>query len=167
MTSGSSSDALRAPEGTAWREDQGERIELGQNTGTKSSQLGLADSGDTEAGHRTPSSIQRGAPRRLFDFVLAGDVLYKQSLLLPFLETVDTMMARDGRLLLCHVPRAGVTHQLVEEVLDRAGFSFRVPEHKRIMGDVAKGACEVGGIELSIDDARHARLYLVKRRPCS
>lgn len=97
-----------------------------------------------------------GCPLRYFDFVLAGDVLYKQSLLAPFLGTVQEMLARGGKLLLCHVPRAGVTYDIVEQAFLQAGFVFEVLNGKY-------GGHVVGGVELCADDARRARLYSVFR----
>jgi len=53
--------------------------------------------------------------------VVAGDVLYKQPLVEPFFETVrlllcsGNLVASNRRMLLCHVPRAGVTHEIVAD----------------------------------------------------
>ncbi|CAN0118488.1 unnamed protein product [Ectocarpus sp. 12 AP-2014] len=126
------------------------------------------------------------SPLKSFDFILAGDVLYKHSLLEPFLGTVRDMLAAGGRMLLCHVPRAGVTYDIVERAFAQAGFAFEI-----LNGDnkeegskgqssggeggakdvgradarkegAAGGHCDapdVGGIELCVDDARRARLY--------
>ena len=53
----------------------------------------------------SPSS----SPKISFDLILAGDVLYKSHLPVPFYESVRSMLAYPGgTLLLCHVPRAGV-----------------------------------------------------------
>lgn len=117
--------------------------------------------GESLAG--SPSTPPRGS----FDFILAGDVLYKQDLLVPFLSTVDEMMAPQGRLLLCHVPRAGVTHDIVEGALAAGGFAFEVvsrsKEQPEDVGAVARECEDVGGVELCMDDARRARLYSVTR----
>ena len=51
------------------------------------------------------------------DLVLAGDVLYKRSLVEPFLDALEAALAPGGRALLCHLPRAGVSHEVVEACL--------------------------------------------------
>lgn len=132
---------------------------------------------------RTPPPAS--SPLKSFDFILAGDVLYKHCLLEPFLGTVRDMLAPGGRMLLCHVPRAGVTYEIVQQAFVDAGFSFEIlnGDGKR-REDVEKGSSEenqdagggtgvaargpggsccdttaVGGVELCVDDARRARLY--------
>lgn len=105
---------------------------------------------------KPPAGKPSGWPLQGFDFVLAGDVLYKDSLSAPFLGTVQKMLARGGRLFLCHVPRAGVTYDIVEQAFLDAGFGFQVLSGKED-GHV------VGGVELCEDDARRARLYSVSR----
>lgn len=135
----------------------------------------------------TPQSGSR-LPLESFDFILAGDVLYKHCLLDPFLGTVRDMLAPDGRMLLCHVPRAGVTYGIVERAFAEAGFTFEIlngdkkltngescseedqdPEGDGRSGlavEAAHGSrCDttaVGGVELCVDDARRARLYEVR-----
>ena len=51
------------------------------------------------------------------DLVLAGDVLYKRALVEPFLDALEAALAPGGRALLCHLPRAGVSHEVVEAAL--------------------------------------------------
>lgn len=128
------------------------------------------------------------SPLKSFDFVLAGDVLYKHCLLEPFLGTVRDMLAPGGRLLLCHVPRAGVTHDIVERTFVEAGFVFNIltwdNKEKETSGGKSRSdeegggpktdartssvdetggsgcdATSVGGVELCVDYARRARLY--------
>ncbi|CAN0121204.1 unnamed protein product [Discosporangium mesarthrocarpum] len=94
------------------------------------------------------------------DLIIAGDVLYKPELLAPLMETARTGSVRGGgmRMLLCHVPRAGVTYGMVEEALTSAGFSFEV------VGSGAGGCVEggfVGGVEVCVDYASRARLYSI------
>lgn len=125
------------------------------------------------------------SPLKSFDYVLAGDVLYKRCLLGPFLGTVRDMLAPGGRMLLCHVPRAGVTYDIVERAFVEAGFAFEilnvdkkdsndescseeVPEGgtgSDLAAEVAHGSrcatTTVGGVDLCVDDARRARLYEV------
>lgn len=119
-------------------------------------ELGTSDTSKT-----SPNILSR-EPRSSFKLVLAGDVLYKHSLIAPFLVTVDEMMAPDGCMLLCHVPRAGVTYEMVEEFLRRTGFAFRVLSKSSVHSEPAEDG-DVGGVEVCIDDARRARLYLVTR----
>lgn len=108
----------------------------------------------------------RRAPPGSFDFILAGDVLYKHTLLDPFLKTVDKMLASGGQLFLCHIPRAGVTYDEVEQAITRAGFRFRAVDSGEGCGlSAGETTTEVGGIELCVDDARRARLYAVSRIP--
>lgn len=103
-------------------------------------------------------------PQGLFDFILAGDVLYKQTLLEPFLGTVEEMLAPNGRLLLCHVPRAGVTYDIVEDAFTRNRLAFTVVDGSKDKMEINGGRDDVGGVELCMDDARRARLYSVTRK---
>lgn len=130
--------------------------------------------------------LEEGAPsnptaptKESFDFILAGDVLYKESLLAPFLGTVREMLAAGGKMFLCHVPRAGVTYEIVEQALADAGFGFQVVsgntkstssgwergeggENEAGENSNSISATAVGGIDLCVDDARRARLYEVQ-----
>ncbi|CAM9308158.1 unnamed protein product [Laminaria digitata] len=147
----------------------------------------------TELGHKTPghreeeeeeeeappagsvlASPQRASPLKFFDFILAGDVLYKHCLLEPFLGTVREMLAPGGLMLLCHVPRAGVTYEIVQEAFGEAGFGFKVLDGGRKAvggwpgagedgGNGGGAATAVGGVEMCEDDARRARLYELRR----
>lgn len=120
-------------------------------------------------------SQRRGAPLEFFDFILAGDVLYKHCLLAPFLGTVREMLAPGGRMLLCHVPRAGVTYEIVQEAFGEAGFGFEVLDGGGKAVGVGSGTGDVGdgddaattsvggGVEMCEDDARRARLYELRR----
>lgn len=116
---------------------------------------------------------KRETPLEFFDFILAGDVLYKHCLLAPFLGTVREMLAPGGRMLLCHVPRAGVTYNIAQEAFGKAGFEFEILDDggKAVGGGVGAGdggdggaaATAVGGVEMCEDDARRARLYELSR----
>ena len=55
------------------------------------------------------------------NLVLAGDVLYKRALVEPFLDALEAALAPGGRALLCHLPRAGVSHEVVEAALRARG----------------------------------------------
>lgn len=98
-----------------------------------------------------------------FDYILAGDVLYKEELPTLFFQTVHKYLTRnyytkmeeeddeedenrttkerrgEGYLLLCHVPRASVTHDFVlkvameygfhvMETIDISSFPFTIPD---------------------------------------
>ena len=56
--------------------------------------------------------------------VIAGDVLYKSSLIYPFLEVVLRLLGTypGSRMLLCHIPRAGVEHEHVVVAAERCGL---------------------------------------------
>lgn len=146
----------------------------------------VASSAAPEESARSPQPNSR-SPFKSFDFILAGDVLYKHCLLGPFLATVRDMLAPRGRMLLCHVPRAGVTYDIVERAFVEAGFAFEILNVNRdkkegngrrcseedpeggtgsdLAVEAAQGSrCDttaVGGVELCVDDARRARLYEV------
>ncbi len=100
--------------------------------------------------------------------IVAGDVLYKASLLQPFFETVQKLFSlfvqgqNDGafihqiEMLLCHVPRAGNDHQHV--VAKAIEFNFKINE---ISSDLwKKGVCT----ELSPEeDYSRAKLYRINQ----
>eukprot|EP00752_Nemacystus_decipiens_P003422 g3166.t1 len=94
-----------------------------------------------EGGAGSPQTNSQSAVQS-FDFILAGDVLYKQSLLDPFLGTVRDMLAPGGRMLLCHVPRAGVTYDIVERAFVESGFAFKI-----LNGDKKESAYESCSVE--------------------
>lgn len=158
-----------------------EGLDLGQTP------TGVSHSAAPEGSAGSPQATSRSR-LKVFDFILAGDVLYKQCLLDPFLGTVRDMLAPGGRMLLCHVPRAGVTYDIVERAFVEAGFAFEilngdknessadyccVEDHDPAGGTGSSLAIEaasqgsrcdttaVGGVELCVDDARRARLYEV------
>lgn len=62
--------------------------------------------------------------------LVAGDVLYKTCLLVPFFNTVSAFLARypSAKLLLCHVPRAGVKQEDVVRAAQAA--QLEVAEHQ-------------------------------------
>ena len=69
----------------------------------------------------------RRAARRRPRPVLAGDVLYKRALVEPFLDALEAALAPGGRALLCHLPRAGVSHEVVEAALRAREGRRRAP----------------------------------------
>lgn len=58
--------------------------------------------------------------------IVAGDVLYKSSLLEPFFQSVHLLfnLQKEVCMFLCHVPRAGVNHSDVIREAERIGFSI-------------------------------------------
>ncbi|CAM9134423.1 unnamed protein product, partial [Phaeothamnion confervicola] len=88
-------------------------------------------------------------PMPLFNVILAGDVLYKPDLIDPLLTTAAAFLAPRGTFLLCHIPRAGVTHDTVAAALAAAGFAF---EAHRPSGDGVRA-------EMCAEDAARAMLY--------
>jgi predicted nicotinamide N-methyase len=72
--------------------------------------------------------------------LLAGDVLYKAILLDPFFDTVvaifDRYQAHPVTLYLCHVPRAGITHDMVVEKAISSGFQVHVYEQAEWLENV-------------------------------
>ncbi|GMH69341.1 hypothetical protein TrST_g1134 [Triparma strigata] len=82
-----------------------------------------------------------------FDTILAGDVLYKEGLPEVFFSSVNRLLAPSGVLLLCHVPRAEVTHERVEAAAVKAGMEFEEVE-KLSLPEEAK-----------LEDAVRAKIY--------
>lgn len=56
-----------------------------------------------------------------FDSIVAGDVMYKESLPKLFFESVQSFLAPNGTCWLCHVPRACVTHEVVVDAAHASG----------------------------------------------
>ena len=93
-----------------------------------------------------------------FDLILAGDVLYKDELVAPFLATVHAALAAGGaraRCLLCHLPRAGVTHARVRAAIAARGLRCALVA-------AADAAAVVGGPDCTADDVAAAALYRVQ-----
>ena len=88
--------------------------------------------------------------------VVAGDVLYKSCLLEPFMRTVQRLLseASGAEMLLCHVPRAGVTHERVAEAAAAAGLAAQ----ELPVGSWRKGAVLQ---HCPPEDAQSARLYRI------
>lgn len=89
--------------------------------------------------------------------LVAGDVLYKSALVMPFLALVHRLLAvESSSLLLCHVPRAGVDHAHVLQACASVGLIVDVipPESWR------RGAC----LEYCPhEDVERAQLYHIHR----
>ena len=88
------------------------------------------------------------------DLVLAGDVLYKRALVEPFLDALEAALAPGGRALLCHLPRAGVSREVVEAAL-RAREAAGGPA----LAAVRAPASAEFGDDCTADDAAAARVY--------
>lgn len=59
--------------------------------------------------------------------IVAGDVLYKESLIEPMLRVVAELLVEPHSLMvLCHVPRAGVDHEHVLAGISRRGLSVEI-----------------------------------------
>ncbi|GKY92401.1 hypothetical protein MPSEU_000210800 [Mayamaea pseudoterrestris] len=86
-----------------------------------------------------------------FDYILAGDVLYKDALPSLFFATVRSLLADNGVLFLCHVPRANVNHEVVLKAAMVAGFSCE-DEGCLDLAALGEGEC-------SMDDLNRARVY--------
>lgn len=77
------------------------------------------------------------------DVILAGDVLYKADLPPLLFATMRGMMERHGGTscaVLCHIPRAGITQEIVVEQAKRAGLAianvpFKVLRWKGVQHD--------------------------------
>ena len=88
--------------------------------------------------------------------VVAGDVLYKGVLLEPFMKTARRLLSagRGGEMLLCHVPRAGVTHDSVAQAAVAAGLVLlEVPPESWRKGAVLAHCPE--------EDVQSAKLYRI------
>ncbi|KAL3668694.1 hypothetical protein V7S43_005990 [Phytophthora oleae] len=96
------------------------------------------------------------------DVVLAGDVLYKSELLPLLFATVTRVLKADEAeraFVLCHIPRADVTHDLVQKQIIESGLKYE--EVKLPAEDVASAAAELE--ECPIEDVERARLYYITR----
>lgn len=89
------------------------------------------------------------------DVVLAGDVLYKRELVAPFLDALEAALAPGGRALLCHLPRAGVSHEVVEAAL-RAREAAGGPALTTVR---APAVAVDFGDDCNTEDAKRARVY--------
>ena len=90
-----------------------------------------------------------------FDRIVAGDVMYKRELPPLFFETVNRFLARDGYLLLFHVPRSCVDHEMVCSSATKASLciskiGFELPNIEHVIG-------------ISPDDANRGALYIMQK----
>lgn len=102
-----------------------------------------------------------------FDCIIAGDVMYKSELPRLFFETVDALLVASnanvvdkgdndntGVLWLCHVPRATVTHEVVQQAARDAGFEVETVDLSSIP--------PVEGCP--VEDSSRAQVYRITRR---
>ena len=87
-----------------------------------------------------------------FDVIVAGDVLYKHELPSVFFGTVRSLLATNGVLYLCHVPRANVDHEVVLQTATSAGFTCDRVSDAETLALIASGGC-------SVDDMKRAQVY--------
>jgi len=85
--------------------------------------------------------------------ILAGDVLYKSTLISPFFEISRELLGnKKSKMLLCHVPRAGVEHTDVVAGAESVSLSIRaIPSELWL-----KGVCTQ---HAPADDYTRAQLY--------
>jgi hypothetical protein len=86
-----------------------------------------------------------------FDFIFAGDVLYKRELPSIFFETVQLLLHPDGCLWLCHVPRNGVTQECVVGAARDAGLSIEKMETPKNVP------------ECPVEDVKRAVIYRIRK----
>ena len=59
--------------------------------------------------------------------VIAGDVIYKTALIVPFFNSIKQFVTRfRARVLLCHIPRAGVNHEHITAEITRQSLRYEV-----------------------------------------
>lgn len=98
------------------------------------------------------------------DVLLAGDVLYKRELLPLLFATVSqaldaaTAAGRSPAFLLCHIPRADVTHERVLEQVRASGLKF---EKLELPASDAEDAADLE--ECPPEDVERARLYCITK----
>lgn len=91
-----------------------------------------------------------------FDRIVAGDVMYKRDLPPLFFKTVNRFLSSDGCLLLFHVPRSCVNHEMVCSAAKTA--CLHVSKIDIDVSDIQK----IHGI--SIDDAIRGALYIISKK---
>lgn len=96
------------------------------------------------------------------DLVIAGDVLYKSELLPLLFSTVVEVLTASTRpspaFLLCHIPRADVTHERVQEQIRDSNLRF---EEVALPTDGAEAAEELE--ECPPEDVERAKLYYITK----
>lgn len=106
-----------------------------------------------------PSDDSLSPPSSSAVRIVAGDVLYKSALIVPFFTVISSLLGScsGSEMLLCHVPRAGVEQQQVVATCEQYGLSV-----SRVAHDEWKKGIVV---EYSTpDDYERAELYLIKMK---
>jgi predicted nicotinamide N-methyase len=101
---------------------------------------------------------------RSTDVVLAGDVLYKSELLPLLFATVARVLVESSEreagdkpaFLLCHIPRADVTHERVQAQIHESGLAF---EELALATDASQDGVELD--ECPSEDVARAKLYYI------
>lgn len=87
--------------------------------------------------------------------IVAGDVLYKDSLIEPMLALVAELLIDSGAImLLCHIPRAGVEHEHVLAGIGRQGLTVEIIRNWRRVQ--SQDYCPQ-------EDIDRAQIYLIRR----
>ena len=119
-----------------------------------------------------------GNPSRIM--VVAGDVVYKHMLLGPFFATMENLLelshpttAEPSVAYLCHVPRAGVTHELVIEAAKGKNLCIEEVDIMDVCSDSGSGSSAILGCEASSEtcclrycpkeELDRAKLYKITR----
>jgi len=91
--------------------------------------------------------------------IVAGDVLYKQELLDPFMSTVYSLLSSNAgsEMLLCHIPRAGIDHLHILDLAAHKRFGITVEEVDP--SKWRKGSCTEYAPE---EDYSRAKLYILR-----
>lgn len=104
------------------------------------------------------------------DFViLGGDVLYKHQLLHPFFSTAKLLLEKfstfhsKGSMLLCHIPRANVSHDVVTETARSLGLQIQeIPMKEEWKENIRCSRSEMDNEENELcpeHDISRAKLY--------
>lgn len=114
-----------------------------------------------------------GQPRRIM--VVAGDVVYKQVLLDPFFTTMEILLGlshptatEPAVAYLCHVPRAGVTHDLVVEAARGKNLFVEEVNIMDVCSDSDRLGCEASSESCCLrycprEELDRAKLYRITR----
>lgn len=89
-------------------------------------------------------------------YLIAADVLYKEALLEPFFDTVLKVLPENKHLLLCHIPRASVAHEVVTDRMTSKGLRY---EQVVVEGEFVNHVLQY----CEDYDRERARLYIVRR----
>ncbi|OQR96905.1 hypothetical protein THRCLA_07131 [Thraustotheca clavata] len=102
-------------------------------------------------GNSTSSAaFQEQFGKDLFDVIVAGDVLYKGELIPLLLASVKEWLQPNGIFVLCHIPRADVSHEVLQKALTEQNMAFAITT--KLMRTNLPEDC-------TVDDAKRALLY--------